>query len=80
MNTEQKIALVVVKTLIATGVKPGDDGVLNAVKDAVVGIHLILKKQPDLKVCEHPECTRECHKCSKPDCPVQSFYRHRQCS
>ena len=43
MTTEQRITHLVTDTLAKVGVKPCDKGVLDAVKEAVADIHIILK-------------------------------------
>jgi hypothetical protein len=66
MKLENKLSNVVMNALIRVGKKPGDPGFLDAMKDAVWDIHVILGKE---------DCNLHCKECTNPDCPVQKCYR-----
>lgn len=72
MNTEKQMTDVVIHTILKLGHKAGDKGVLDAMKEAVLGIHVALRKER--------EClNRDCHKCDREDCPVEKYYQGRKC-
>lgn len=66
MGIEQKLANLMLDTLLKVGKRPGDPDVLEAMKDAVWSIYQILGREG---------CTGNCRKCTNPDCPVRRLQR-----
>lgn len=65
MTTEQKLSAIVVDTVAKLGIRCGHDGLLDAMKDAVVKIHIVMR--------EERECDKQCYFCNRPDCPVNLY-------